>query len=101
MNLTRLVNRLELFRYIAAGGSAFFLDFFVFYFLVNLMQLHYLISNVVGYLAGLLLVYVLNTRWVFSVRRFDHAGIEFSIFSTIAVGGLFLSEFFIWFFIIF
>ena len=94
----KIFNRLELVRYILAGGTAFLLDFLVFTFFVNVFQVHYLVSNVIGYAAGLLLVYYLNSRWVFSVRRFDQNSIEFSIFFAIAVVGLFLSEIFIWLF---
>ena len=82
----------EVFRYVIAGGMAFVLDFTVLYICTEFLALHYLISNLFGYLLGLVLTYELNTRWVFSYRRYKKTWLEFSIFNLIVVAGLGINE---------
>lgn len=83
----------ELFKYGVAGAIGFAADFTVLYTATEWAGLHYLVSNVLAYSTGLLLTYILNTRWVFSHRRFDdNRGVEFGLFATIVLGGLLASE---------
>ncbi|MEH6580442.1 MAG: GtrA family protein [Halioglobus sp.] len=82
----------EIFRYLIAGGLAFSFDFLAFYLCTEMLGLHYLLANVVGYFAGLSVAYTLNTRWVFSHRKYENAQLEFLLFNTIVVTGLIISE---------
>ena len=90
---------LEITRYIVSGAVAFLVDFIIFYALINIFDVHYLLANIVGYASGFLVVYMLNIKWVFFTKRFNHVGLQFGIFLAIAAFGLVLSEFVIWYFI--
>ncbi len=82
----------EVFRYIIAGGLAFLVDFTVLYICTEFLAMHYLVSNLFGYISGLALTYALNTRWVFSYRRYKKTWLEFSIFNLIVLAGLGINE---------
>jgi putative flippase GtrA len=83
----------ELMRYIVAGALAFFCDILVLYVATEYFSVHYLLSNILGYCAGLTVSYYLNIRWVFRYRRFNQRStLEFAIFNGIVLAGLGLSE---------
>ncbi len=84
--------RKEIFKYVVAGGLAFSFDFSVLYFFTEFLDIHYLISNLFGYFAGLSVAYLLNVRWVFNYRRLESTGLEFVIFNLIVIAGLGVSE---------
>ena len=53
--------------------------------------MHYLIANLIGLIAGLVINYVISVKWVFAdcKRNFgDAKKIEFSIFSVIGILGV-------------
>ncbi|MFK7974955.1 MAG: GtrA family protein [Halioglobus sp.] len=83
----------EIFKYLIAGGIAFLTDLTVLYACTDLLGIHYLQSNIFSYSCGLVVAYFLNTRWVFSYRRYaQKSRKEFLIFAAIALVGLMLSE---------
>ena len=91
-----MLNMPEMFRYMIAGATAFLVDFSLLYLLTKVFSLHYLVSNLFSYSAGLLVVYLINIKWVFNVRKYQNVGLEMLIFSIIAIAGLLLSEFVMW-----
>lgn len=85
--------RKEIFKYLIAGGFAFATDLAVLYGCTEWLGFHYLLSNIFSYSCGLVVAYILNTRWVFSYRRYaSKTRKEFLIFTTIALIGLAISE---------
>ena len=83
----------EVFRYLVAGVLAFSTDLATLYALTEGFGLHYLASNVFSYSCGLIVAYLLNTRWVFSYRRLEKkTRQEFMLFAAIALAGLAISE---------
>ena len=82
----------EVFRYVVAGGLAFLVDFAVLYLCTDILGLHYLLSNMLGYFFGLAITYTLNTQWVFSYRRYKKAWLELLIFNLIVVAGLGINQ---------
>jgi putative flippase GtrA len=82
----------EIPKYIIAGGLAFIVDFSVLYFCTELLDIHYLVSNLFGYFSGLTVAYLLNIHWVFSYRRYEKTWLEFAIFNMIVIAGLGVSE---------
>ncbi|NNJ90769.1 MAG: GtrA family protein [Gammaproteobacteria bacterium] len=95
--LNKIINLPEIYRYIIAGSIAFASDMSSLYVLVEIFGFHYLVSNVFSYSIGLVVVYFLNIKWVFPVRKYSQISIEFSIFSIIAFTGLIISEILMWF----
>jgi putative flippase GtrA len=82
----------EIFKYVISGGLAFILDFSVLYICTEFLSIHYLISNLLGYFAGLTVAYTLNIYWVFSYRRIKQTWLELAIFNMIVIAGLGVSE---------
>ena len=82
----------EIFKYIVSGGLAFSIDFSILYLCTDHLGLHYLVSNLLGYAAGLAVTYVLNTQWVFSYRRIQKTWLELLIFNLIVVAGLGINQ---------
>lgn len=79
-----------------AGALAFIIDFLLLYILTDWFGIHYLLSNLISYSVGLVIVFILNIKWVFGYRKYGKVSIELSIFSLIAIVGLLLSELLIW-----
>jgi putative flippase GtrA len=83
----------ELNKYIVSGLAAVLVDYTVLITVTELFGIHYLISNICGYMSGLLVAYTLNTRWVFRYRKYEQkTKLEFSIFVVIVLIGLAISE---------
>jgi len=89
----RLTNLLSQFsRYCLIGGIAFVADFATLLGLTELAGLHYLVAATIGFLLGLLVNYLLATRWVFDYRRLADRRVEFIIFGVVGVLGLALNN---------
>ena len=82
----------EFFRYFIVSGLALAVDFGLYAGGVALLEWPYLISATIGFLAGLLTVYVLSVRWVFSVRKLGNSRQELLIFAGVGIAGLGLNE---------
>ena len=83
----------ELNKYIVSGLAAVLVDYTVLITVTELFGIHYLISNICGYMSGLLVAYTLNIRWVFRYRKYEQkTKVEFSIFIVIVLIGLAISE---------
>lgn len=86
-------------RYLVAGGAGFLLDYGVLLFCYEVVGIHYLIASALGFIAGLIFVYVSSNKWVFGHRKMEECKVkEFSIFSLIGIVGLLLTVLFMWVF---
>ncbi|MDY0001388.1 MAG: GtrA family protein [Polyangia bacterium] len=86
----------QFIRYFIVGGLAFLLDMSVLVMLTELAGMHYLVSAIFGFCAGLTLNYILSITWVFSDRALKSVRAEFLIFALIGVSGLGLNELLLW-----
>ncbi len=82
----------EFIRYGFASAVALGVDFGALIFCTDVLGLHYLASAAIGFSLGILVIYVLSTRWVFAHRRLDNAATEWTIFVAIGVAGLVLNQ---------
>ena len=76
----------QFIRYLVTGGLAFVADFGLFALCLYKFEWHYLLANLVGLVAGLVLNYVLSIVWVFSeCKRVleNKKTAEFSIFAVV------------------
>jgi putative flippase GtrA len=89
---------IQLFRYTFVGGLAFMFDFGCLFMLTEFFNVYYLFSAAVAFLLGLTINYILSILWVFQKHFVKARWIEFTAFALIGIVGLFLNEFFIWFF---
>lgn len=90
---------LTFFRYLIAGGAGFLLDYSIFALCYEVFGWNYLVSATLGFVAGLILVYITSNKWVFSSRRMAaHQTVEFLVFTAIGLVGLGLTVLFMWLF---
>jgi putative flippase GtrA len=82
----------EFNRYIVAGGIAFGVDFSALVFFKETLNIHYLWASGWAFILGAITAYILNIKWVFSIRRFNRKRVEFSLFLLIGVIGLLLNQ---------
>lgn len=90
---------IEFSKYFVASGIALAVDFGLYGTLIYTFHVPYLIAAAIGFLAGLICVYFLSVRLVFTVRRVNHEGVEFAIFSAIGMFGLLQTEAFLLLFV--
>lgn len=83
---------LQFFRFIFVGGTAFLIDFFIYFVLVEFVSLNYLISAAIAFFISVLANYYLSTSWVFNQSQIENRAIEFNIFLAISIVGLIFTE---------
>lgn len=86
----------QLFRYTLVGGVAFIVDFGFLFILTEYMDCHYLMSATLSFLMGLLVNYLVSTRWVFRESKISNRKVEFILFGLIGLMGLGLNNLFIY-----
>jgi putative flippase GtrA len=79
-------------RYLVASAVALAVDAGVYIALIRLVNVHYLAAAPTGYVLGIVVIYLLSTRWVFRERRLASARSEFLIFALIGIAGLLLNQ---------
>lgn len=82
--------------YIAVGGIAFVVDFGVLFFLTEHIGIHYIVSATAGFLAGLVVNYLLCISLIFDFRAIERTSHEFALFAAIGIVGLLLNDALIW-----
>ncbi|WP_409200129.1 GtrA family protein [Methanobrevibacter sp. DSM 116169] len=84
--------RLQFFRYIFVGGTAFAIDLSIYFTLVNYFDVHYLIAAIIAFLISVLGNYIMSTKWVFNQDKIDNKLVEFNLFILISTVGLIFTE---------
>jgi putative flippase GtrA len=97
-DFSRRIFSLRLVRYLAAGGTAFIVDYATLLFLTEGFGIYYLWSATLGFILGGLVCYMLSLKWVFEERRFDRRSREISLFMIIGIIGLGLNNLLLWLF---
>ncbi|MCB1858669.1 MAG: GtrA family protein [Gammaproteobacteria bacterium] len=82
----------EFARYFFASALAFLIDAGSLFLLTQYAGIHYLTSAALGFLLGLVAVYILSVRWVFTTRRLQNNHHEMMLFAAIGIGGLGINE---------
>lgn len=85
----------QFLRYFVTGGLAFVVDFGAFALALYYFDIHYLIANLIGLMAGNVVNYLLTVGWVFSTekRKMEkHVFLEVVIFVLISLVGMGLNE---------
>ena len=83
---------LQFFRFIFVGGTAFLVDFFIYFSLVNFLNVNYLISAAIAFFISVIVNYYLSTSWVFNQSQIENRAIEFNLFLAISFVGLIFTE---------
>ena len=85
----------QFLRYFVTGGLAFIVDFGVFSLTLYYFDVHYLVANLIGLMAGNVVNYLLSLGWVFSAekRKMEkHRMLEITVFVIISLVGMGLNE---------
>ncbi len=82
----------ELFRYASASAIALAVDMGLLIVLTEVFGIHYLLSAAVGFVFGVMVIYVISITWVFRYRRIQKRSKENLIFITIGLCGLLFNE---------
>ena len=83
---------LQFFRFIFVGGTAFLIDFFIYFALVEFVNVNYLIAATIAFFISVLANYYLSTSWVFNQSQIENRAVEFNIFLAISIVGWIFTE---------
>lgn len=85
----------QFIRYLFTGGLAFVVDFGLFALCLYVFELHYLLANLAGLLAGLALNYYISVAWVFTAceRKLENRKLaEFLVFAIVGFAGVGINQ---------
>ena len=85
----------QFLRYLVTGGLAFVVDFGLYALCLYVFEWHYLLANLVGLVAGLVINYIMSVAWVFSgCKRVleNKKAMEFGIFAVVGFIGVGINE---------
>lgn len=89
--------RVQAFRYLISGGTAFLVDTALLTLLTELFgREHLLLWTAVAFATGLLITYLFSILWVFDNRSMKSRTAEVSVFVLIGIIGLGLTELLMW-----
>lgn len=86
----------QFLRYLVTGGLAFVVDFGLFALCLYALDWHYLLANLVGLMAGLVLNYAMSIVWVFTAceRTLERRKVaEFTLFAFVGIAGVGINQF--------
>ena len=91
--------RIQLFRYLVSGGTAFLVDAGLLALLTECFgREHLLLWTAIAFAAGLVITYLFSILWVFNRRNMKSRAAEITVFALIGVSGLGLTELLMWLF---
>ena len=85
----------QFFRYLVTGGLAFVVDFGLFALCLYTFGWHYMLANLVGLVAGLVLNYAMSIVWVFTAckRTLEkQKTVEFFLFALVGIAGVGINQ---------
>lgn len=88
--------KLQFIRYLFVGGFAAVVNMGSLFLLTELLRIHYLIANILGFLLGLVVNYILSRLLVFSKEKSNNQIFEFITYAIIGVIGLGFDTLLMW-----
>ena len=89
---------LQFSRYFGAALVGYAVDFGTLILCKEVFGFHYLVAATAGFIAGLVVVYFISNRYVFSDSKIQSKALEFGLFAAIGLVGLILLNAIMWFF---
>lgn len=86
----------QFMKYFSVALIGYVVDFGLLIFCKELLDFHYILAAIIGFIAGLIVVYALSSRYVFGTSKIQSRTAEFSIFAVIGVVGLLLLTALMW-----
>lgn len=84
---------MQFIKYFGVGAIAAIVNIGMLYVFTDILQIHYIISNILSFTLGLITNYILSKKWVFKNENIKNKKIEFIIYALIGVLGLALDTF--------
>lgn len=88
-------NLKQIIRFCVVGGTAFLIEFGVFWLCTHLFGINYLISNCIAFSISVIYNYILSILWVFDTRK-QNKVVEMVIFIALSIVGLGINELILW-----
>lgn len=88
----------QFIKYFGAALVGFIFDFGILIIATSVLGLHYLIGATCGFIVGLIVVYILSSRYVFGESKLKNKNYEIIIFALIGVVGLLILNSLMWIF---
>jgi putative flippase GtrA len=88
----------QFIRYFGAALVGYAFDFGGLLFLKEVLGVHYLVAATISFTLGLVVVYILSSRYVFGESKITSRSVEFGLFAAIGVVGLILLNILMWIF---
>ena len=79
---------IQFFRYLFVGGLAAVVNIGALFIFTDLFGIHYIISNILGFILGLLTNYLLSISFIFNTQKVDDRKKEFIVYGVIGLIGL-------------
>lgn len=86
----------QFIKYFSAALVGYVVDFGLLIFCTEVLHLHYILAAMIGFVAGLIVVYALSNRYVFGASKLKSRTAEFVIFAVIGIVGLLLLTALMW-----
>lgn len=86
----------QFIKYFSAALVGYVVDFGLLIFCTEVLHLHYILAAIIGFVAGLIVVYALSNMYVFGASKLKSRTTEFLIFAVIGIVGLFLLTALMW-----
>ncbi len=87
---------LQFIKYFGVAGIGYVVDFGTMILCKEFFHLHYLVSATLGFILGLIVVYILSGRYVFGKSKLSSRRSEFIVFALIGVVGLVILNLLMW-----
>ncbi len=94
MKHTKLVK--QFWRYFIGAGIGYLFDFGTLVLLTEVFSVNYLLSAIIGFTVGLIVVFIISKRFVFGDSKLQSKSLEFGLFAVIGVGGLGILTLLMW-----
>lgn len=82
----------QILKFVTVGGISFLVDFAVYTIMCNVLQIHYIIAGVSGFIVSVVANYILSMRYVFVPKDDMRKDKEFVIFVVLSLIGMFLNS---------
>ncbi len=83
-------------KYFGVASIGYIIDFGTMVLCKEVFQLNYLLAATIGFILGLIVVYVLSSRYVFGESRLQSRRSEFALFALIGLVGLGILNMLMW-----
>ena len=83
---------IQIFKFIIVGGISFIIDFVIYTVMCNILQIHYIIAGITGFIISVVANYILSMRFVFESKEDMRKDKEFVIFVVLSLIGMLINS---------